>query len=110
MEDMINEFLALGARIRDSGMDSKWLVIMAVLFAVSLFVSLREAIQWYFGIHRIRKDLEKLHEALESLKNQRSTAILSDRVHELNFVESAEREKISTTKPEPKAQSFPLQR
>jgi hypothetical protein len=72
MNSIMNEILAFGARVQHSGIDSKWLWIIALLFAFSLFLSLREVMQWYLGVGRLRREVREMRETLEYLTTRMS--------------------------------------
>lgn len=105
MDGFWSSLFSLSDRIRDSGLTSGWLAVVFILFALTFLLSLREVLQWFFGVYRLRQELGEIRETLERMRSE-SRGLKA--IHELNFIERPE--EVPLSHPEPRPQNFPLQR
>lgn len=70
MEDLVNLLVDLGQSLKNSGLTSGWLLLIAGLFLITLVAAFRELSSWYFKVNQIQSQLNDLKDAIERLEKR----------------------------------------
>lgn len=68
MEDVVKELIQLNSRLHESGVTTGWLIFIAVLFGITLVLSARELLLWFFKVHHLHSELDEMKATLARIE------------------------------------------